>query len=522
MQLVTPSHMQRLDAFAIEEIGLAGTVLMERAALGATQHLLESLSPAPGSRIGCLCGGGNNGGDGIAMARMLEQRGFDPFIVLLSDPEGIDGDAGLNLDVARRLELPIYDLSDHGRDEIRGELAALSEADLWVDALLGTGLSGDVRGTYVDGIEFLNDQPSVFSVDIPSGVHGKTGQILGTAVEADATATFGAAKIGQALYPGRALCGTLEVIDIGIPQRAHRETQAPDDEFARAEWLDTRWARRRFDRRPPVYHKGRAGRILAVAGSHDKTGAALLLARGALRSGAGLLTVGTRTEVVPRIAPTLNEAMAANVIDDLERLTSLLDDSDVVACGPGLEQTRGSKRALETILNSHIDLAVFDADALNLLAGPVGLSALDDFSSSSTAVLTPHPGEMARLCSSSIDEVTSSPVEHCLELAQETDCIVVLKSAASTVVAPDGRVAVNRSGNPGMATGGTGDVLTGCIAARLAESTTGDPFEDTCLAVWAHGDAGDRAAASLGERGMAATDLADRLADTFHALESSD
>jgi NAD(P)H-hydrate epimerase len=522
MQLVTPSRMQRLDAYAIEDLGLPGAVLMERAALGATDHLLEALAPRDGSRIGCLCGGGNNGGDGIAMARMLHQRGHDSFVCLVSDPEGIEGDAGLNLDVARRLELPIYDLSDLDGRQLRSKLASLSHASVWVDALLGTGLSGDVRGSYVDAIEFLNDQPDVFSVDIPSGVHGATGQILGTAVDAAATATFGTAKLGQALYPGRGLCGDLKVIDIGIPDEAHRQQQLDTREVERATWLDARWSRQRFHRRPDVYHKGRAGRVLAVAGSRDKTGAALLLARGALRSGAGLLTIGTREEVVSRIAPSINEAMAADVIGDLARLESLLEESDVVACGPGLEQAEDSRRAVETVLGSDIDMAVLDADALNLVAGPVGLSALDTFSAGSTVVLTPHPGEMARLCSATIEEVTSSPIDTSLELARQTDCIVVLKSAASTVVSPDGRVAVNRSGNPGMATGGTGDVLTGCIAARLAESSTGDPFEDVCVAVWAHGDAGDRAADAMGQRGMAASDLADRLADTFKELEVTD
>jgi len=231
-------------------------------------------------RVGLLCGGGNNGGDGIAMARMLEHRGIETTVGLLSAADGIEGDAGRNLAVAENLDVRIHDFGDLEVDEVEERLRELRSCDVWVDALLGTGLTGQVRGRYVPAIEFLNEREAVYAVDIPSGINGTDGQPMGTAVDADATATFGGAKTGQALYPGRRRCGDLRVVDIGIPK-------AVRDRVGRhAVWLDSDWASRHFESRPPEYHKGSAGRVLALAGSHDKTGAALLVARGALAGGA--------------------------------------------------------------------------------------------------------------------------------------------------------------------------------------------------------------------------------------------
>jgi NAD(P)H-hydrate epimerase len=518
MRLVTPDEMREMDRQTIEEIGLPGIVLMERAALGAVDALLDHVDEESLERVGILCGGGNNGGDGIAMARILEQRGYETRLAFLSSTDSIDGDAAQNLAVARELGLDFRDFGDLEPEAVDQKLSQLQDCDIWVDALLGTGLTGDVRGRYVPAIEFLNDRESVFAVDIPSGVSGKTGEQMGVAVDADLTATFGGAKLGQSLYPGRELCGDLHVIDIGIPDAVRAQVGAT------AEWLDDEWAAHRLDDRPPVYHKGAAGRILAVAGSHEKTGAALLVARGALHGGGGLITVGTTEEVVDRIAPTVNEVMAAEMVDrevDQEadrRLAEFIETVDTVAVGPGLETHDGAIAAVETILESDADRAVLDADALNIVAGELGDETIAHFADEATAVLTPHPGEMARLCDCTTDEVLDHPVECARDYAAEVGAIVVLKMATTIVAAPDGRLAINRSGNPGMATGGMGDVLTGIVAARLAE-TTGDAFEDVCLAVYAHGCAGDAAAESRGERGLSATDLSEHLPKIWQRLE---
>ena len=518
MRLVTPDEMREMDRRTIEEIGVPGIVLMERAALGAVEVLVDRFGPDLG-RVGILCGGGNNGGDGIAMGRMLDQRGVDVDLVFLSSTDGIGGDAGTNFEIADELELDYREFGDFAPDKVERRLEELPDCDVWVDALLGTGLTGEVRGRYVPAIAFLNDREHVFAVDIPSGVSGESGEKMGVAVEADATATAGGAKLGQALYPGRELCGDLTVVDIGIPEVVRHQVGAT------AEWLDGDWAAGRLKPRPPVYHKGAAGRILAVAGSHEKTGAALLVARGALHGGAGLITVGTTAEVVERIAPTVNEIMAAEMVateeDDAtaDRLADFLETVDTVAVGPGLETHDGAVDAVRTVLHSDVERAVLDADALNVVAGELGEEPLADFTDEATAVLTPHPGEMGRLCDCDIGEVLDHPIACATDYATQLGAFVVLKTATTVVAAPDGRLAINRSGNPGMATGGTGDVLTGVVAARLTEST-GDPFVDICLAVWGHGRAGDLAAADLGERGMSATDLARRIPNVWDEIES--
>jgi NAD(P)H-hydrate epimerase len=454
------------------------------------------------------------------MARMLERRGVDCDLTFLSSTDGIDGDAGANLRVAERLDLDYRDFGDLEPDAVERKLRKLPDCDLWVDALLGTGGTGDVRGRYVPAVEFLRDREPVFAVDIPSGVQGETGQIMGVAVDADVTATFGGVKLGQAIYPGRQLCGDLHAVEIGIPDQVREKVDST------ARWLDAAWASGTLSARPAVYHKGESGRMLAVAGSHEKTGAALLAARGALAGGGGLITVGTTAEVVERVAPAIHEVMAAELVDTeknsevTDRLGDVIDGIDVVAAAP----RRGPQpRARDAVRSGHrgeADSIVLDADALNIAADEIRDGRLAEAAEKANVVLTPHPVEMSRLCGCDIPRILEAPVECASNYARETGAIVVLKMAATVVAAPDGRLGINRSGNPGMATGGMGDVLTGVVAARLAEST-GDPFVDASLAVWAHGAAGDLAAADRGERGLRATDLPERLPEIWSRIEST-
>lgn len=517
MRLVTPEQMREMDRRTIEEVGIPGMVLMERAALGAVQTLYEYLPQGALGQIGFLCGGGNNGGDGLAMARMVANDGYTPIVVMMSDPESMQGEAATNLEIVRNLNIPIVELGDLEPDEVMPKLEEFGYCLAWCDALLGTGLDRDVEGRYANAIEFLNHQPFVFAVDIPSGVHGRTGQKMGVAVAADATATFGAVKLGQALYPGRSLCGDLHVIDIGIPPWVMSDVRRS------ADLLDEGWSFLRMAARPEDYHKGKSGKLLLLAGSHEKSGAALLATRGALRSGAGLLTVGTHEAVIPRIATTINEAMAAHMLSDVpddnceERLREFLPDMDAVGMGPGIGTSDGARQALDAVLDSDVDAAVFDADALTLLAKQEDYSKLRAFAEATYVVLTPHPGEMSRLCHCQISEILDDPVGKATELAERTGATVVLKGAATIVASPDGQVGINSTGNPGMATGGVGDVLTGIITARLAEGSEA-PFDAVCLAVYAHGAAGDAAREELGERGMGAHDLAERLSQVWKQL----
>jgi NAD(P)H-hydrate epimerase len=519
MRLVTPEQMREMDRRTIEEVGVPGLVLMERAALGAVRALSDYLPDERFGRIGILCGGGNNGGDGIAMGRMLASEGYEPMIVLLSSPDSLSPDASTQLEIARNIDLDIIDFSDVDADELEEHLDTLPQALVWVDALLGTGLDRPVEGGYATAIDFLNRQPLLFAVDIPSGIHGSSGRVMGVAVHADVTATFGAVKLGQAVDPGRMHCGDLHVVDIGIPRSVELEVGFE------AELLDASWTFLRMAPREEDSHKGDSGKLLLLAGSHEKTGAALLAARGALASGAGLLTVGTHERVVERIAPVVNEAMAAHMLADtrdenaLERLLEFLPGVDAVGVGPGMGTTDGARAAVDALLSSHAGAVVFDADALTILAGAPDYDAIRHFCDDGIAVLTPHPGEMARLCHCTIEEVLEAPVERTRTLARETGAYVVLKTGTTLVAAPDGRLAVNASGNPGMATGGMGDILTGMITARLAEGSE-PPFEAVCLAVHAHGLAGDSAATTTGERGLSAGALVDELPATWRDLES--
>ncbi|MFW5967560.1 MAG: NAD(P)H-hydrate dehydratase [Persicimonas sp.] len=519
MKLVTPEQMRLMDRHTIEQVGLPGMVLMERAALGAVQVLYELLPEGVPGSIGFLCGGGNNGGDGLAMARMVAEDGYEPLVVLMSDPDSMEGDAAANLTIVKKLGIHLVEMADLAPAEVGSALDELDGCLAWCDALLGTGLDRDVEGRYAAAVEFLNRQPLVVSVDIPSGISGLTGEVMGVAVEANATATFGEVKLGQALYPGRTHCGELHVVDIGIPPVVVEQVGH------RAELLDEVWASAHMRPRPSDYHKGKSGRLLVLAGSHERTGAALLTTRGALRSGAGLITVGTHAEAVARVAPTVNEAMAAEMLSHApdegceERLREFLPTVDAVAAGPGMGTSDGARRAVAAILDSDVPAVVFDADALTILSGASSYDELADFAGERTVVLTPHPGEMARLCHCTVAEVLDDPIAAAEELAEETAAIVVLKMAATLVASPDGRLAVCSAGNPGMSTGGVGDVLTGVLAARLAEGSE-QPFDAICLGVYAHAAAGDRAAHRRGERGMSATDLADDLSDVWNDLET--
>ncbi len=523
MKLVTPEQMRQMDRQAIDEVGIPGIVLMERAALGAVQTLYEYLPSGALGPIGFLCGGGNNGGDGLAMARMVANDGYQPVVVLMSAADSYKGDAATNLAILRKLNVPLVELGDCEPDEARERLDEFGYCLAWCDALLGTGLDREVKGRYAAAIDFINAQPFAFAVDIPSGVNGTSGQVMGCAVDADVTATFGEVKLGQAVYPGRALCGDLHVIDIGIPPAV------VDEVGWQAELIDARWTATRMGGRPASYHKGDSGKLLIVAGSHEKTGAALLACRGALASGVGLLTVGTHAQVIPRIATTVNEAMAAPMLSDVpdggcrERLMDFLDQVDAIGMGPGIGTNDGTNDALEAVLNSQVPAAVFDADALTLLSQLDDYAPLRAFAQRADVVLTPHPGEMARLSRCTIADITADTVGKSVDLANETGCIVVCKTAATVMAAPasddqPARVCVNSTGNPGMSTGGVGDVLTGIVAARLAEASE-DAFDAVCLAVYAHGAAGDAAADELGERGMAAVDLAKHLPGVWKQFE---
>ena len=506
--LMKREQMREYDRIAIEELGIPGPVLMENAGRGAYEMALEMLDCR--RRVAVLAGPGNNGGDGFVVARHLMIRGLDVSIFVAVPTDKIRGDARLNLDVLRAADpsLEIEPVLDG--EQLERLPARLSEHDLVVDALLGTGVSRNVEGHLADVIDAINScKTPVLSVDIPSGLDADSGSPWGTAVRARGTATFGHLKRGLAIHPGVELAGRVRVVSIGVP--------APVSERAGhdAELLGEEALRHLVPARPARSHKGTYGHLLLLSGSLGKTGAAALAGRAALRAGTGLVTVATTAAAQPVLeARCPAELMTESVIERTdaplsdklpERLARALAGKQALAVGPGLTTAPGISSLVIRLLHDSGVPAVVDADGINILAAdPAAAGRI-----TTPMIFTPHPGEMARLMDKTVPAIQADRVEAAREAARWHKVIVALKGARTAVAAPDGRVWINPTGNPGMATGGMGDVLTGVIGGLLAQGLS--PLDATLLGVYIHGLAGDCAAATRGEPGLVASDAIDEL-----------
>ncbi|PLX88099.1 MAG: bifunctional ADP-dependent NAD(P)H-hydrate dehydratase/NAD(P)H-hydrate epimerase [Desulfuromonas sp.] len=502
MKLISAGQMQNADRCAIDRLGIPGAVLMENAGRAATEVIssdYRQLFPGP---VLVLAGKGNNGGDGYVIARGLLERGWQVKTLVLADHDAIVGDAGLMLSILQNIEA--------SADFVTApqELAAVVSdyaPRLLIDALLGTGLTSSVHGLYAEAIDLLNASGApVVAVDIPSGVDGSTGRVMGGAVEAALTVTFDSAKIGHVVWPGGRYTGRLSVVEIGIPQRCHDENHPP------CHLLDGAEARNLLPDRPKNGHKGRFGHLLVVAGSPGKTGAAALAAEAGIRSGSGLVTAACPAAVHDILEVKLTEAMTLPLADTdgllnengTDLLLELLPGFQSLVLGPGLGVGSGLGGCVRRIIaNSSIPMVV-DADALNALAGETDtlLRIRCD-----QMVLTPHPGEMARLTGLTIAEIEADRFRVARDFAVTYGVVLILKGAASVIAAPDGRVNINGSGNVGLASGGSGDVLAGLIGGLLAQGL--DVFDAASLGCYLHGLAADRIAAGQGTAGMKAGDL---------------
>ena len=509
MLLVTAAEMRALDRETIETIGVPGAVLMESAGRGVAD-LIGTLAPAD-ARVVVYAGAGNNGGDGFVVARHLANRGATVEVVLCAPEDKIKGDARLHLEACRRSSVTLLDATT----ETQLDAAAVHtrEARVVVDALFGTGLSREVTGLPARAIAHLNAHAGLkVAVDVPSGLDADRGVPLGVCVRADHTVTFAFAKRGLVSAPGFTFAGVLHVVDIGIPERLARTHGVT------AELLDEQILRAVPGRRDVTGHKGTHGHLLVVAGSTGKTGAALLCGRAALRSGAGLVTVAAPDDARAALDGRVPELMTAWYdLDDAGRaigaLLPLLDGKRALAIGPGLPTAAVMRDVLAQLIadtRSRKLALVLDADALNhLAADPSMLGG----KRSSPLVLTPHPGEAARLLARSTADVQHDRIASALELARKFSAVVALKGARTVVADPNGRLAICPTGNSGLGTGGTGDVLTGCIGALLAQGMDG--FAAACAAVYAHGAAGDAVVRVTGTIGLVAGDVIDALP---HAL----
>ncbi|MEF3169059.1 MAG: NAD(P)H-hydrate dehydratase [Deltaproteobacteria bacterium] len=515
MKLVTASEMRELDRRTIEEVGIPGMVLMENAGRAVAEIVRNDFPERVQKGVLVLAGPGNNGGDGFVAARHLAGMGFKVFLLVFSEEKAYRGDALANLAIARRLGLPMAECLSE--DAVREHFARFAHAGVIVDALFGTGLAREVGGRFATAIRLANDASApVVSVDMPSGISSDTGEALGCAVTAAVTATFGAMKLGLVLHPGAAHAGKVRVVDIGIPRRLVEEMGI------RAEFLGMGTVSRLLRPRPETGHKGTFGHLLVFAGSRGKSGAATLAALGALRAGAGLVTVACPEGVQPVLAAKLTEAMTEGIpetgagtasLSGLERLLRLMDRKRAVAMGPGIGLHEETRELVRRIMAEAPLPMVVDADALTAVGQDLALVSV----SGHARVLTPHPGEMARLLGVTTPEVEADRVGAVRAAARGSGAVVVLKGARTIAAAPDGRIAVNSSGNSGMAAGGMGDVLTGLIGSLLAQGY--GPWDAARLAVFAHGRAGDILAAEKGPFGYLAGEIADTLPAVWRSLD---
>ena len=503
MKLVTAAQMHDLEQDAVAA-GTSLDELMEQAGLAVAQEAWLSLGVVAGRRMLVLCGPGNNGGDGLVAARHLAAWEGDVVVYLIAPRDPADA----NMAKVRELGVPVFAATEDtdGAALVR----ALDGAELVIDALLGTGRSRPIEGVLAQILQRLHEAerrthaPKIVAVDLPTGVDADSGQADPLAVRADMTVTFGLAKVGLYTLPGSGYAGRVQVVDIGLPKDS--EQRVPLD------LLDTSWVRARLPERPKSGNKGTFGKVLVVAGSRSYVGAARLAAEACYRAGAGLVTVACPASVQAMLAPAIAEATWLPLDDDDGALGAgagravleALPGYDVLLIGPGLGQSRGVRDAVVGIVSSlpsTLRGCVIDADALNVLAeesGWQGRVAVE-------TVLTPHPGEMARLCGTTVAEVQDHRLSIATDGAATWGQIVVLKGAHTVVASPDGRSAISPFANPLLATAGTGDVLAGTIAGLLAQGADG--FESAGCGVYVHGMAAEELGEELGDRGLLASDL---------------
>ena len=544
MKVVTAAEMQKIDEKTIRELGISGLVLMERAGLAVVSKIKDLFGR---KKVIVVSGAGNNGGDGMVIARNLHNEGWNVEVFLTVMPEDLKGDALSQYKTALKcgvLIKPAEDLIIH-------KASIFTRHSIIVDAILGTGLKKNIAGMLSEIINVLNQSAlPVVSVDIPSGISSDNGQVMGNAVRAGYTVTFGLPKRGHFLHPGAEFSGKLFIEDIGFPQ-ALLVSEKPGVELLERDYLV-----RLIPVRRTYSHKGNYGHVLIIAGSRGKTGAALMAAEACLRTGAGLVTIGIPeslsevfqsrvTEAMTLILPdngdgTLSAKASGRILDFLRK------SADILAIGPGIGVTAGTRKLLRDLISNSESPMVIDADGINSLNGNRGVFT----KAKAPLILTPHPGEMARLLKeakskenraksieqkarskdvaavpkafgiSLRDEIEKDRINIAISFAKETGTHLVLKGVPTIIAAPDGQAFINTTGNPGMAKGGTGDVLTGMISGFLAVCR--NPLHSCILGVYMHSLAGDIGASEIGENSLIATDIIDKIPAAFNSLKDNE
>jgi NAD(P)H-hydrate epimerase len=514
MRILNAAQMREADRATIHDVGIPSVVLMENAGrqiVAALESLYDDLAER---RVAIVAGKGNNGGDGFVVARTLHQRGVETTVFLVGHVAEVKGDARINLDILGRLGVTVVEVADESAWELH--FSEVSPHDLVIDAMFGTGLSTPLQGLHQTVVADLNASGiPIVSIDLPSGMSADTPELIGDCVEASVTVTLGAPKLPLVLPPAEQKSGEVVIADIGIPAGVIEQVDGPRIELITRDAL-----RPVIPPRAPDAHKGDFGRVLIVAGSLGKSGAAALAADGALRSGAGLVTVACPRSCLPMVAAHGREYMTLALEETPDGTVhfaaaeAILDiDADVIAVGPGLGRGEGVATFVRELVEKSEQPLVLDADALNAVADePAVLQGREG----RDLIITPHPGEMARLMGCRTDDVQADRLGIAQDFARRHHAYVILKGYRTLIATPAGPVFVNPTGSPGMATGGTGDVLTGMVAAWLAQLLDA---EAACrVAVYLHGAAGELADADAGEVSMVAGDLADHISDALLEL----
>lgn len=515
--VVTAEEMRWCDETCIRTYGIAGLVLMENAGKAVAQLCEQRFGPLANEQVAIVCGKGNNGGDGFVVARHLLNVGARVVVVLMDSPKSLKGDAKTNFGILKKLQKSSAD-SLRVVQFKKSILPALSDSKISVDAMFGTGFSGAVRQPYADVIRWMNKQKvPVVAIDIPSGVNGTTGMVENLAVNATFTPTFGLLKTGLLCNQGRDRVGKVEVVDIGIPHVVSRSSKF------KTHLVEPSDVRAVLPRRPSTAHKYNVGKVFVLAGSTGYTGAAALCATAVLRGGAGAVVLGTPESVYPILAKKLAEpiviplpATPAGTVAKAGYDTVLerANWADVVVVGPGLSQNPETQELICELIAHYSGNIVIDADGLNAIAKR-GLKKRKGIKGS--FILTPHSGEFSRLTGKSSKEIETDRIESARTFATANKGTIVLKGAPTATASADGHVYLNATGNPGMATVGSGDVLTGLIASLWAQGMEKEAA--AYCGVFLHGLAGDLAGAAYGERSLVAHDLVDFLSQAFKDVE---
>jgi len=567
LKVATAKEMQLIDRITIEKYGIAGTILMEKAGLAAAKRINELFFENEGNRhkgirhrgedtknreetkVIILAGGGNNGGDGLVVARILHNQGREVKVFLTAKPEDLKGDAKINYNSAIKLGVKIFPIKKF----LTHYALRITHHTIIVDSLLGTGLNKDVRAPLSDAIKRVNKlKCPVISIDIPSGISSDSGQIMGCAIRSQYTVTFGLPKRGHLLYPGAEYAGKLYIEDIDFPEAL------VNSEKIKVNLIEKSDAIKLLPERPKYSHKGTYGHVLLIAGSKGKTGAAFMSAKACLRAGAGLVTIGVPESLVNVFQSRVTEEMILPLSDKgngtlsykaVDSILKFLNKKiNVLAIGPGISvDDEISKLVRALITESKVPL-VIDADGINAIAGRTDILR----KAKAPIILTPHPGEMMRLLGQNTPSLTLPPrgggqgwggdfrpqttnikelstqysvrstkieqdrIDTAIMFAKKTKTYLVLKGVPTVIAAPEGNAFINSTGNAGMATAGTGDVLTGMISAFLAQGLT--PQDASILGVYMHGLIGDIMAEKKGEHSLIASDIINAIPAVFKAV----